>query len=104
MKQRLIAVLVSGLFAIPALAGNDPVNAEINAGNLPPSITPTLTREQVQAALVAAHRAGQVVVNAELGTMTKQPAPPAGKTREQVREEILKEQRAGRWFVLGQRG
>ena len=32
---------------VPALAGDDPANAEINAGNLPPSTTPTLTREEI---------------------------------------------------------
>ena len=99
MNRRLIVILVSGLFAMPALA-----NYEIDAGNLPPSVTSTLSREQVRAALVDAQRAGQVAVNAELGTMAKEPVPASGKTREQVRAEILKEQQSGKWFILGLRG
>lgn len=104
MKRRLIAIFVSGLFVVPALASSDRTNYEIDAGNVPSSVTPALTREQAYAALIAAQRAGQVVVNAELGTMATQPAPAAGKTREQVREEILSEQRSGKWFRLGLRG
>lgn len=99
MKRRLIAMLVSGFAAMPALANN-----EIDAGNAGPLVTPTLTQEQVRAALVAAQRAGDVVINAELGTLARQPAQVAGKTREQVLEEILKEQQAGRWRILGLRG
>lgn len=104
MKRRLIAILASGLFAAPALASSDLTNYEIDAGNLPPSVAPKLTREQVLASLIAAQRAGQMVVNAELGTMARQPVQAAGKTREQVREEILSEQRSGKWFRLGLRG
>ena len=104
MKRQLIAVLVGGLFAVPALANPALANYEIDAGNPFPSAAATQTREQVLANLVAAQRAGQVVVNAELGTTAKEPVPAAGKTREQVREEILKEQQAGKWFLLGLRG
>jgi len=104
MKRQLIAVLVGGLFAVPALANPTLANYEIDAGNPAPSAAATQTREQVLANLVAAQRAGQVVVNAELGTMAKEPEPVAGKTREQVREEILEVQRSGKWFLLGVRG
>jgi hypothetical protein len=104
MKRQLTAVLVSGLFSVPAFANPLLANYEIDAGNPPSNVTPTLTKGEVRAALVDAQRAGQVVVNAELGTMAKQPVHAAGKTREQVRVEILTEQQSGKWFILGLRG
>ena len=67
MKRNVIAIVVAGLFALPALANN-----EIDAGNLPRDVTPSMTRDQVRAELIAAQRAGQVVVNAELGTKATQ--------------------------------
>ena len=104
MKRQLTAFLVSGLFSVPAFANPTLANYEIDAGNQPPNVTPTLTKGEVRAALIDAQRAGEVVVNAELGTMAKQPVNAVGKTREQVRAEILKEQQSGKWFILGSRG
>jgi hypothetical protein len=52
---------------MPALAGNDPANAEINAGNLLPSVTPTLAREQVQEEMLSEQRAGRWFVLGQRG-------------------------------------
>jgi hypothetical protein len=102
MKRQLIAMIVGGLFALPALANN-----EIDAGNLPKNVSPSKTTEQVRAELIAAQRAGEMVVNAELGTLAQKPVQLAGKTTEQVRAELVAAQRAGEMIVnaeLGTRG
>jgi hypothetical protein len=99
MKRNVIAIVAGGLFALPAFANN-----EIDAGNLPRDVTPSMTRDQVRAELVAAQRAGQVIVNAELGTMARKPAQLAGKTRQQVRAELIAAQRAGDVIVNAELG
>ena len=99
MKRQIIAIVLGGLFALPAVANN-----EIDAGNLPKSVVPTKSAEQVRQELIAAQRAGQVIVNAELGTLAKPPVQLASKTREQVRAELIAAQRAGNFIVNAELG
>lgn len=99
MKRQLIAIAVGTLLALPALANN-----EIDAGNLPKNVTPSMTRDQVRAELIAAQRDGRWIVNAELGTLAKRPVLLAGKTREQVRAELIAAQRAGNFIVNAELG
>jgi multidrug efflux pump subunit AcrA (membrane-fusion protein) len=89
MKRHLLAIYVGSLFALPALANN-----EIDAGNLPANVTPSLTQAQVRAELIAAQRAGDVIVNAELGT-TGRTVRHAGRTRDEVVAELIAAQQAG---------
>lgn len=93
MKRQLLVIVMGSLFALPAVANN-----EIDAGNLPADLTPSMTRAQVRAELVAAQRAGDVVVNAELGS-TGRIVPHAGKTRAQVLAELIEAQRTGEIVV-----
>jgi hypothetical protein len=99
MKRKLIAIVLGSFVAIPALA-----NDEIDAGNLPKDVIPTMTRDQVRAELIAAQRAGRVVDNAELGTLAKPPVQVAGKSRDQVRAELIAAQRAGDMVVNAETG
>jgi len=98
MKRHLLAVAIGSLFALPAVANN-----EIDAGNLPADVTPSMTREQVRAELIAAQRAGDVIVNAELGN-TARTVQHVGKTREQVLAELIAAQRAGEVIVNAELG
>jgi hypothetical protein len=98
MKRHLLAIAVGSLFALPALANN-----EIDAGNLPANVTPSLTQAQVRAELIAAQRAGDVIVNAELGT-TGRTVQHAGKTRNEVVAELIAAQQAGDVIVNGELG
>jgi hypothetical protein len=85
MKRHVIAIVVGGLFALPALA-----NDEFDAGNLPKDVTPSMTCEQVRAELIAAQRAGDVIVNDELGLTARQAYPSlyAEETGGQLRPEL----------------
>ena len=98
MKRQLLAVAIGGLFALPALANN-----EIDAGNLPQNVTPSMTRAQVHAELIAAQLAGDVIVNAELGT-TGKTMQHAGKTREAVLTELTMAHRSGDFIVNAELG
>ena len=98
MKRHLLAVAIGSLFALPAVANN-----EIDAGNLPADVTPSMTREQVRAELIAAQRAGDVIVNAELGN-TARTVQHAGKTRAQVLAELIDAQRVGDVIVNAELG
>lgn len=98
MKRHLLAVAIGSLFALPAVANN-----EIDAGNLPAGVTPSMTREHVRAELIAAQRAGDVIVNAELGN-TARTVRHAGKSREQVLAELIAAQRAGDVIVNAELG
>jgi hypothetical protein len=98
MKRHLLAIAVGSLFALPALANN-----EIDAGNLPANVTPSLTQAQVRAELIAAQRSGDVIVNAELGT-TGRTVQHAGKTRNEVVAELIAAQQAGDVIVNGELG
>lgn len=99
MKRQVIAIVVGGLFALPAVA-----NDEIDAGNLPRPVAATKTVEQVRIELVAAQRAGQVIENAELGTLVREPVRFAGKTRAQVLAELIAAQRSGDIIVNAELG
>ena len=99
MKRKLIAIAAGALFALPALANN-----EIDAGNLPLNVTPSMTRDQVRAEIIAAQRAGRWVVNAELGTLHRAPVMLAGKTRDQVLAELVAARRAGEMIVNAELG
>jgi hypothetical protein len=98
MKRHLLAIAVGSLFALPALANN-----EIDAGNLPANVTPSLTQAQVRAELIAAQRAGDVIVNAELGT-TGRTVRHAGRTRDEVVAELIAAQQAGEVIVNAELG
>jgi hypothetical protein len=90
MKRQVIAVLVGGLFALPALANN-----EIDTGYNAPAQVSTLSAQQVfvnaeqghvftaksttdksraevVAEVVQARRSGDYIANAELGTKASQ--------------------------------
>lgn len=82
MTRKVLVLALGSLLALPVFANN-----EIDAGNLPPEVATTMTREQVRSELMAAQRAGEVIANAELGTWEKEPAEFAGKTRAQVAAE-----------------
>jgi hypothetical protein len=99
MKRQLIAIAAGSLLALPVLANN-----EIDAGNLPKNVTPSMTTEQVRAELIAAQRAGHVIVNAELGTWAKTPMPLSHKTRAQVLAELIAAQRAGNVIINAELG
>lgn len=99
MKRQIIAIAVGALFALPGLANN-----EIDAGNLPPTVMPSKSTEQVRAELVAAQRAGLWVVNAELGNLARPPVMLASKSRDQVRAELVAAQRAGEMIVNAELG
>lgn len=98
MKRQLLAIAVGSLFALPALANN-----EIDAGNLPANVTPSLTQAQVRAELIAAQRAGDVIVNAELGS-TGRTVRHASRTRDEVVAELIAAQQAGEVIVNGELG
>jgi len=99
MKRLLIAIAVGSLFTLPALANN-----EIDAGNLPKDVTPSMTSAQVRAALIAAQHAGHVIVNAETGAWAKSPVRLASKSRAQVFAELVAAQRAGNVIVNAELG
>jgi len=101
MKRQVIAVLVGGLFALPAFANN-----EIDAGY--PTFAPVASksRAEVRAELIAAKRSGNWMVNAELGTQSR-PAAPAqltGKSRAEVRNEVAQALRSGDYVVNAELG
>ncbi len=98
MKRQLLAVAIGGLFALPAFANN-----EIDAGNLPPNVTPSKTRAQVRAELVAAQRSGDWIVNAELGN-TARSTSTGGKTRETVLTELTLALASGDYIVNAELG
>ena len=101
MKRQVIAVLVGGLFALPAFANN-----EIDAGY--PAFAPasSKSRAEVGAELLAAKRSGNWMVNAELGTQSKASAPVqvAGKSRSEVRDEVAQAFRSGDYIVNAELG
>ena len=99
MKRHVIAVAVGSILAVPAFANN-----EIDAGNLPPDVATTMSREQVNLELVAAQRAGHVIDNAELGTWVKSPVQFAGKSRDDVYAELVSAQRSGDMIANGELG
>lgn len=101
MKRQVIAVLVGGLFALPAFANN-----EIDAGY--PTFAPasSKSRAEVGAELLAAKRSGNWMVNAELGTQSRASAPVqvAGKSRSEVRDEVAQAFRSGDYIVNAELG
>jgi Domain of unknown function (DUF4148) len=99
MKRHVIAVAVSSILAVPAFANN-----EIDAGNLPPDVATTKSREQVNIELAAAQRAGHVIDNAELGTWVKSPVQFAGKSRDDVYAELVSAQKSGDMIANGELG
>lgn len=91
MKRKYLVIALGSLLALPAFA-----NEEIDAGNLPPAVEATKTREQVRMEYLAAERAAvYAYANNEMDAGNLPPAVAATKTREQVFREFMAAERAG---------
>lgn len=107
MKRQVIAVALTGLFALPALA-----NEEMDYPPQASTTVPAKIVAQVRDELIAATRVGDFVVNAETGEKANQldasayPArtQAASKTRAEVLAELAQAQRAGDIVVDAETG
>jgi hypothetical protein len=96
MKRQVLMIALGSLLALPAFA-----NDEIDAGNLPPAVETTKTREQVRMELFAAEREAAeraaviAYANDEMDAGNLPPPVATTKTREQVRMELFAAERAG---------
>ena len=108
MKRQVIAVVIGGLFALPAFADGE-IGFEYWKATMAES---SKTRAEVVAELVAAQRSGDFVVDSETGRKANQLWPSlypaqvsvAGKSRDEVVAELVEAQRTGDFVVDGELG
>ena len=106
MKRQVIALAIGSLFALPALANQEPTNAEMFAGYATLAQTSGKSASQVRQELLAAEQSGDWKVNPTLGTVSRPAAPTAtvGKTRAEVRAELEQAYRSGEMIANAELG
>jgi len=99
MKRQIIAIALTGLFALPAFA-----NEEMDYPPQGTTTVPAKTTAQVRNDLIDAQRAGGIVVNAELGTTAKSMRTAGNMSRAEVLAELIDAQRSGNTVANAESG